>query len=146
MSGLDVSQIASSANDRQNGEHVRFILPAHRDGYVAGSRTDNVVAIEGLIKRDKRYLLENLPKGTIIDASEGWPIILKNDGSLSDVDRKAWLVKTLNAFANVLRPRLRKWYQETRGSSDKIPFASRRIKVTTCATLARRSANKFTHP
>jgi hypothetical protein len=83
--------------------------------YVTGTRTENVAAIEELIKRDKRHLLEGLPKGTIVDASEGWPIILKNDGSLSDVDRKAWLVKTLNAFANVLRPRLRKWYQETRG-------------------------------
>jgi hypothetical protein len=83
--------------------------------YVTGTRIDNVSAIEELIKRDRRYLLDNLPKETVIDPREGWPIILKNTKSMPDDDRRAWLIKTLNAFVNVLRPRLRGWYEEMRG-------------------------------
>jgi hypothetical protein len=44
----------------------------------------------------------------------GWPIVLKNDEALSDAERCAWLKTTLNDFVNVLRPRLRKWYEEAR--------------------------------
>jgi hypothetical protein len=31
----------------------------------------------------------------------------------SDDQKREWIMKTLNAFANALRPRLRKWYQES---------------------------------
>jgi hypothetical protein len=68
-----------------------------------------------LVKRDRRYLLDNLPKGTVIyDPLLGWPIACHSKESLSDADKYVWLKKTLNSFANVLRPRLRKWYEETR--------------------------------
>jgi hypothetical protein len=41
------------------------------------------------------------------------PIVLKNEEPLSDPERHAWLKKTLNDFS-LLRPRLRKWYEDTR--------------------------------
>jgi hypothetical protein len=31
----------------------------------------------------------------------------------SDDEKRAWIMETMNTFANVLRPRLRKWYEET---------------------------------
>jgi hypothetical protein len=31
----------------------------------------------------------------------------------SDDEKREWIIKRLNAFANLLRPRLRKWYQES---------------------------------
>ena len=65
------------------------------------------------IKRDMQYLLDNLPKGIVVDVRSSWPIVLKNVDLLSDADRRAWLPKALNSFVNVLRPRLRKWYEET---------------------------------
>ena len=72
-------------------------------------------AIEQMFKREKKYLLDNLPKGTIVDPKAGRPIILTNrDLVPDDAQRYAWLTKTLNEFANALRPRLRKWYEETR--------------------------------
>jgi hypothetical protein len=83
--------------------------------YLTGTRTKNVDAIAALIKRDKRYLLDNLPKGTVVDPRHGWPIICEETRTMSDVERRAWLVKTLNIFANVLRPRLRSWYHQTQG-------------------------------
>jgi hypothetical protein len=80
--------------------------------YVTGP-TARLDEVEELMRKDKKYLTDNLPKGTIVDPRAGWPIVLKNEDSLSDADRYAWLKKTLNEFANVLRPRLRKWYEET---------------------------------
>jgi hypothetical protein len=68
-------------------------------------------AIENLIRRDKTRLLANLPKGTVIDPKAGWPILLKNEEPMSDSQRHAWLKTTLNEFANVLRPHLKKWYE-----------------------------------
>jgi hypothetical protein len=60
-------------------------------------------------------LLNNLPKGTIInDRDLGWPVAIKSQEHLEDVEKYAWLTKNLNAFVNVLRPRLKKWYEETR--------------------------------
>lgn len=83
--------------------------------FVTGTRTENMDPIEEFIKRDRRYLLDNLPEGTVVDAREGWPVVLKNVELLSDADRHAWLAKTLNAFVNVLRPRLKKWYEDMGG-------------------------------
>ncbi len=82
--------------------------------FLAGTKTENINAIEKFIKRDRRYLLDNLPKGTVVNPRDGWPVLIQNVAQLSDADRRAWLKKTLNSFANVLRPRLRKWYEETR--------------------------------
>jgi hypothetical protein len=83
--------------------------------FVAGTRTENVEAIQLFIKRDRRYLLDNLPKGTAVDPQKSWPIVLSNlEPSLSDADRRAWLRTALNAFVNVLRPRMRQWYRESR--------------------------------
>jgi hypothetical protein len=82
--------------------------------FLSGTRQENVDAIMDLVKRDRRHLLDNLPKDTVIfDPSLGWPIACKIQDSLSDAEKYAWLRKTLNSFVNVLRPRLRKWYEET---------------------------------
>lgn len=81
--------------------------------FLTGTKTDNIDAIMGFIKRDSQYLLDNLPKRTVVDVRSSWPIVLKNVDLLSDADRRAWLPKALNSFVNVLRPRLRKWYEET---------------------------------
>jgi hypothetical protein len=92
---------------------------AVRDGtyqagvYLTGTRTENVAAIVDFVNRDRRYLRDNLPRGVVINAGAGWPIVLTNDKFSSDTDRRAWVIKTLSAFANVLCPRLGKWYQDT---------------------------------
>jgi hypothetical protein len=80
--------------------------------YVTGTMA-RLDAVQELMKRDKRYLVDHLPIGTIIDFRSGWPIVLKNEELQSDSDRYSWLKTTLNEFVNVLRPRLRKWYEET---------------------------------
>ena len=84
---------------------------------ISNNRADRNVGsidvIEKMLRRDKNYLLNNLPKNTVIDPKNAWPIILKNEEFLSDKARQDWLIKSLNQFANVLCPRLRKWYEET---------------------------------
>jgi hypothetical protein len=80
--------------------------------YLTGPAT-RLEAIEKMVRRDKQFLLENLPKGTVIDPKSVWPIVLKNEDAMPDAARYAWLKTTLNEFANVLRPRLRKWFEET---------------------------------
>jgi hypothetical protein len=81
--------------------------------YLTGT-TAKLDVIEVMLRRDKKYLLDNFPKGTVVDPKISWPIICKNEVSLPDDARYTWLTKTLNEFANVLRPRLRKWYEEMR--------------------------------
>jgi hypothetical protein len=83
--------------------------------FLSGTRADNVDAVREQIRRDRPYLIDNLPTGTRVDAQELYPVMLQNSDALSDVDRRAWLKKSLNTFVNVLRPRLAKWYGETRG-------------------------------
>jgi hypothetical protein len=63
--------------------------------------------------RVELYLLQELPDGTIVNSRSDWPIN-KSEAVLSEAERYIWLKKTLNDFVNVLRPRLKKWYQETR--------------------------------
>jgi hypothetical protein len=83
--------------------------------FLSGSRTENLDAVTYFIKRDRQHLLDNLPNGTVInDPQLGWPISILNREPLSNADKYAWLAKNLNAFVNVLRPRLRKWYEESR--------------------------------
>ena len=83
--------------------------------FLSGTGSENLEAIRPLVRRDRRYLLDNLPSGTVLnDPQLGWPIGIKNDAPLSDAEKHAWLASKLKAFVNVLRPRLRKWYEETR--------------------------------
>ena len=56
--------------------------------------------------------MKELPKGTEV-ATGDCSIAIDEFGLMSDNDKKAWITKTMNAFANVLRPRLRRWYEET---------------------------------
>lgn len=81
--------------------------------YITATRSEALKAIKALIKSDQRYLREALPAGTVIDPAEDWPIVLKNLAVMSEADRRVWLTKTLNIFVNVLRPRLRKWHEES---------------------------------
>jgi hypothetical protein len=82
--------------------------------FLTGTRMEKVDAIEAFIRRDKRHLLSKLPGGTVVDARAAWPILVKREGSLSDIDRRAWLQKNLRAFVKVMRPWLRQCYEETR--------------------------------
>jgi hypothetical protein len=79
--------------------------------FVSGRGTD---AIKRFVKRDREFLLDSLPKGTVIDSRGDWQISYGTQEVLSDADKYAWLKKALNAFVNVLRPRLRSWYEEFR--------------------------------
>src|SRR5262249_48729739 len=68
--------------------------------YMTGSDA-RLDIIAKMLRRDKKHLLDNLPKNTVIDLKHAWPIILKNEEALSDKARQDWLIKSLNQFANV---------------------------------------------
>jgi hypothetical protein len=68
--------------------------------------------IQKYLRRERDSLLRALPKGT--EVNPGSCMIAIDEFDLeSDDEKREWIMKTLNAFANVLRPRLRKWYQES---------------------------------
>jgi hypothetical protein len=66
------------------------------------------------LKRERSSLLKALPVNTEIRLGAGWPIVVANFDLETDADKQAWIKKHLNTFVNVLRPRLRKWYEEVR--------------------------------
>ncbi len=82
--------------------------------FVSGPRLANLMMIQKYLKRERTSLLKELPNGTEMKIGNKWPIQIYEDDLESDDERRVWIMKTLNAFANVLRPRLRKWYKETR--------------------------------
>ena len=82
--------------------------------FVSGTRAGNVEAVSDFIERDDHFLRDQLPANTRIDSRESWPILLTDSETSDDLDRRAWLKKNLNTFVNVLRPRLRQWYEETK--------------------------------
>jgi hypothetical protein len=83
--------------------------------FVSGPRRANVTMIQKFLNRERKALLSELPDGTEIEISDCYISVVESDLE-SDDERRAWIIKTLNAFSNVLRPRLRRWYEETRGS------------------------------
>jgi homoserine trans-succinylase len=85
--------------------------------FLSGTRRVNVFAIQEHLKRDRSSLLKELPRGTTIKIGDRWPITRYKDDLKSDQEKQVWIMETMNAFANVLRPRLRRWYDETRRSS-----------------------------
>jgi len=96
---LTIAGLWDEWRDRESGETLRSCTM--------------IITEPNALKRDETYLLDSLPKDTIIDVKSAWPIILKQYNPLPDKARQSWLIQTLNEFANVLRPRLRKWYEET---------------------------------
>ena len=82
--------------------------------FVSGPRAANVMMIQRYLKRERRSLLNELPEGTEIKTGDKWPIKIYEVDIESDDEKRAWIMKTMNTFANVLRPRLKKWYDETR--------------------------------
>jgi len=66
----------------------------------------------GTQRRERRSLLDELPDGTEIATSD-CSINISTSDFESDHERRTWIIKTTNAFTNVLRPRLRKWCEET---------------------------------
>jgi hypothetical protein len=83
--------------------------------FLSATRNENLRPIKHLASRDSQLLLKNLPKGTIInDPDLGWPVAIKSQEHLEDSEKYVWLIKNLNAFVNVLRPHLKKWYDEIR--------------------------------
>ena len=81
--------------------------------FLSETRAGNLDTLIPFIKRNRRYLAEHLPSGTQIDPQNP-SIFISTKGNLSDDQRRTWLKKNLNSFVNVLRPSLRKWYEETR--------------------------------
>lgn len=65
------------------------------------------------LKRERTSLLNELPEGTQTRGGD-CSIWINESGLESDDDKRAWIMKTMNTFANVLRPRLRRWYEEAR--------------------------------
>lgn len=82
--------------------------------FLSGPRVANVSMIQKYLKRDRRNLLEQLPNGTEIRAGDKWPIMLLEFDMELDDEKRAWIIRTLNAFVKVLRPHLKKWYDELR--------------------------------
>jgi len=80
--------------------------------FLSGPRRENVMMLQKYLKRERASLLTDLPKGTVIRAGD-CSIVIDEWGLESDDEKRAWIMKTMNMFANVLRPRLRKWYKET---------------------------------
>jgi hypothetical protein len=70
--------------------------------------------IQKYLKRERKSLLNELPEGTRIKIGDKWPITIYEVDIESDDEKRAWIMKTMNTFANVLRPRLKKWYEEAR--------------------------------
>jgi hypothetical protein len=52
------------------------------------------------------------PRGTEIRPGHRLPIALYEDRFKSDQQRRDWIIKTINKFVNVLRPRLSRWHDE----------------------------------
>jgi hypothetical protein len=80
--------------------------------FISSPRRENVFVLQRYLKRDLASLKDQLPAGTEIRVGDC--SIQMNTAELeSDDEKRAWIIKTLNAFVNVLRPRLRRWYAET---------------------------------
>ena len=84
--------------------------------FLSGPRLANVAAIEKFVKRERQALLRELPDGAQILEVEDWPIYIGNFDLRSDEEKRLWIMKTINACVNVLRPRLKKWYEESCGA------------------------------
>lgn len=82
--------------------------------FVSGPRRENVLMLQKYLKRDRKKLVDQFPAGTRIDVGDCL-IALDTVDLDTDDEKRAWIIKTLNIFANVLRPHLRRWYAETSG-------------------------------
>lgn len=80
--------------------------------FLSGTRTENLEPLSVFLAREKNALLRDLPQGTQIDPAE-CSIYIKTSGAKSEDKRRKWLSETLNAFVNVLRPRMKEWYAES---------------------------------
>jgi hypothetical protein len=78
--------------------------------FVAGTRKENVRAIEDHLRAEQQALMRELPPGTEIVPEQDWPIRTQETGIEGDAERRAWISATLKTYANALRPRLRQWY------------------------------------
>ena len=82
--------------------------------FLSGPRRANLFAIQKQLKQERASLWKELPKGTEIEAGHYYPIRFNRSSFKSHHDRQRWIMSTMNAFAKVLRPRLRRWYEQTR--------------------------------
>lgn len=78
--------------------------------FVAGSRRENVRAIEDQLRADEQALFRELPDGTEITPEQDWPIRTRETRIEDDDERRKWICRVLNTYVNALRPRLREWY------------------------------------
>ena len=66
------------------------------------------------MRQNRTGLLQRLPEGTEVHVKgDEAPLHIKNDSLATDDQRRVWLKTTLNQFVNVLRPELRKWFEES---------------------------------
>lgn len=79
--------------------------------YVKATTEQNAPILRDFIKRHRRLLEKELPRETEIYPKEDWSIVLRNEQAMPDKERQAWLRRNLNAFVNVLRPRLATFYE-----------------------------------
>ncbi len=80
--------------------------------FIGQNRKGALEAVGRFIKRDAQELAAALPEGTLVDPKND-SIQLRNDDLGSDAEKYAWIKENLKSFANVLRPRLRKWHLES---------------------------------
>lgn len=84
--------------------------------FLSSTRGEAWDAITKFLRRDRSHLLERLPKGTAVYVrGDEAHLQVENDRLVNDDQRRAWLKMTLNEFVNVLRPQLKKWYEESQG-------------------------------
>lgn len=79
--------------------------------FLSGTRRNNLLIIQKELARERQALLRDLPRDTEVIAAD-CVVALDEFSCTSDAQKHEWLRKTLNAFANALRPRLRKWYAQ----------------------------------
>ena len=79
--------------------------------FVSGPRRANVFMIQKYLRREHKTLLKQFPEDIRIDVGDCL-IALDTVDLESDDEKRTWIIKTLNTFANVLRPHLRRWYAE----------------------------------
>ena len=82
--------------------------------FLSGPRWADLAMIQKFVRRERRALIDELPDGTEIRSGTDPRIAVSEFELSSDAEKYNWLKKTLNTFVNAMRPRLRKWYEETR--------------------------------
>jgi hypothetical protein len=78
-------------------------------GVALSGRAKRITELWRRLRRDADEIQRELPAGSTVEAGRfGIGITKPNSEFRDDDERRAWLKATLNAFVNVLRPRIAK--------------------------------------